>query len=349
MSACGIALHIVELASPQPVAASPQGAPASQTPASQTLGRGLDVLEQVASGPVALGVIAHRLGLSRSTVHRLATSLLERRYLTLAPRRGYCLGPKLLELGSVARGQIGLVRTARPIMEALADATGDAVLLATRDGQTAMLIDSVPGARRLAPRLRVGERLDLVRSAAGRALLLDDAEASWRGLLPETADPAAFMAELARSARAGLVLDDAEAEPDIVTLAAPVRGADGVIRAALGLATASAYRLAGLAPAARDAVRDAAAALSQELGWRVTIRHDVLPPDQTERELQGTGRPGDAARPARPVGYDGASPIGAPEPADALPVETFAVETLLVETLQDETMIDEGGMKGRNA
>ncbi len=321
-------------------AASPQTAPASQT-----LGRGLDVLEQVASGPVALGVIAHRLGLSRSTVHRLATSLLERRYLTLAPRRGYCLGPKLLELGSVARGQIGLVRTARPIMEALADLTGDAVLLATRDGQAAMLVDSVPGARRLAPRLRVGERLDLLLSAAGRALLLDEGEAGWRSLLARTVDvdQAAFLADMARSMRSGLVLDDAEAEPDIVTLAAPVRGADGVIRAALGLATASAYRHAGLAPAAREAVRDAAAALSQELGWRVTNLHGVLATGETERELLGTLQPGETGDPLTGIemlqAHTGARTIGAPDE---------------VQTLQDETMIDDttkdwAGMKGRDA
>ncbi len=314
-------------------AALPQSASASQTPASQTLGRGLDVLEQVASGPVALGVIAHRLGLSRSTVHRLATSLLERRYLTLAPRRGYCLGPKLLELGSVARGQIGLVRTARPIMEALADLTGDAVLLATRDGQTAMLIDSVPGARRLAPRLRVGERLDLLRSAAGRALLLDEGETAWRSLLPRGAaiDPAAFLADMARSARSGLVLDDAEAEPDIVTLVAPVRGADGVIRAALGLATAYAYRHAGLAPAARDAVRDAAAALSQELGWRVTNRHDVVPTGETERELLGVVRPGDIDDvPGGPAGQP-----GAPGPSQAGRSATLQEETMIAGTTKD--------------
>jgi DNA-binding IclR family transcriptional regulator len=326
----------VELQPSQPAnAAAPQSSPASQT-----LGRGLDVLEQVASGPVALAVIAHRLGLSRSTVHRLATSLLERRYLTLAPRRGYCLGPKLLELGSVARGQIGLVRTARPIMEALADLTGDAVLLATRDGPAAMLIDSVPGARRLAPRLRVGERLDLLRSAAGRALLLDEGEASWRQAISriDAADPASFVAEMARSARTGLVLDDAEAEPDIVTLAAPVRGADGAIRAALGLATASAYRQAGLGASAREAVRDAAAALSQELGWRVTNRHDVLPSGEAERELQGHERSGKAAPlEAGPAGRQG--PRGVP--GNAAPV--------LVETLHEATMIDGAGMKGRDA
>ncbi|RYE56023.1 MAG: MarR family transcriptional regulator, partial [Rhizobiaceae bacterium] len=56
---------------------------------SQTLLRGLDVIEAVADGPIALADLAARLDLTRSTTHRLATALVERRYLTFVPRLGY--------------------------------------------------------------------------------------------------------------------------------------------------------------------------------------------------------------------------------------------------------------------
>ena len=131
------------------------------------------MLEQVATGAGGLGAIATRLGLSRTTVHRLASSLVERRYLNLTPRRGYSLGPKLLELGCMAREQIALIRAAAPIMEKLAEETGDAVLLCVREGDASVMAGTVAGRRCLAPRLRVGERLDVRRSAAGLALLLD--------------------------------------------------------------------------------------------------------------------------------------------------------------------------------
>jgi hypothetical protein len=68
-----------------------------QASGSQTLLRGLDVLEGVAEGPVSLADLAAQLGLTRSTTHRLANALIERRYLVLVPQRGYQLGPKLLE------------------------------------------------------------------------------------------------------------------------------------------------------------------------------------------------------------------------------------------------------------
>jgi DNA-binding IclR family transcriptional regulator len=271
----------VELARPKTLAS---GAFSQGSSASQTLGRGLDVLEQVAAGPVALGVIAARLGLSRSTVHRLATSLLERRYLNLAPRRGYSLGPKLLELGSMARCQIGLVRAARPIMEILAETTGDAVLLAVRDGDHAVLADSAPGTRRLAPRLRIGERHDLLRSAAGRALLLaateEELAAHWARLAG--GPDADFLGSMRAAREAGLVLDEAACDPEIAMLAAPVRGPDGAVRGALGIATAAIYRQAGLSAASQRALRDAAAALSAELGGLAGNMHDAWPAGQTQ-------------------------------------------------------------------
>src|SRR5262245_44683465 len=73
---------------------------------SQTLVRGLDVLEAVAAGATTLASLCEVLDLNRSTMHRLATTLVGQRYLSFAPRVGYALGPKLLELGFQARAQM---------------------------------------------------------------------------------------------------------------------------------------------------------------------------------------------------------------------------------------------------
>src|SRR5580658_360358 len=77
---------------------------------SQTLIRGLDVLEAVAAGATNLVALSEALDLNRSTTHRLAATLVGRRYLSFAPRVGYALGPKLLELGFQARAQMSLPR-----------------------------------------------------------------------------------------------------------------------------------------------------------------------------------------------------------------------------------------------
>ena len=85
---------------------------------SQTLQRGLDLLDQVIDGPVRLADLSERMGLTRSTTHRLANALVDRGFLTFLPREGYQLGPKLLQLGFLAQSQTDVVQIARPHLEA---------------------------------------------------------------------------------------------------------------------------------------------------------------------------------------------------------------------------------------
>jgi len=141
---------------------------------SQTLLRGLDVLEAVASGVSSLADLAATLKLNRSTVHRLAASLVERRYLTFTPRNGYGLGSKSLELGYQARVQLNIPRVAKDHLEKLAALTGDTVHLGVLDGMRAFYLDKIPGRRRVEISSRVGDLQPLRSTGLGKALLLDE-------------------------------------------------------------------------------------------------------------------------------------------------------------------------------
>ena len=92
---------------------------------SQTLLRGLDVIDALIDGSLPLAELSEKLDLTRSTTHRLASALVERRLLSFRPREGYSLGPKLLELGHAASQQMHLPRVARPHLEQLSAATED--------------------------------------------------------------------------------------------------------------------------------------------------------------------------------------------------------------------------------
>jgi DNA-binding IclR family transcriptional regulator len=249
---------------------------ASISPSSQTLVRGLDVLELVAGGPVALAALAGRLGLARSTAHRLATALVERRYLTVVPRQGYGLGPKLLELGSQAQEQTDLVRLAHPYLSALATETRDTAFLCVPEGAGgghALVLERVPGRRRLVSSFSIGERLKLTETAAGMALLLDEQEDRLHTLLDadcgSAASRAAFIDRQHRFAALGYTFDAADAADNVRAVCAPVRGADAAILGTLGISSATQYladeRLAEIAPL----VCDAANRLGNELGRRL--------------------------------------------------------------------------------
>ena len=204
---------------------------------SQTLTRGLDVLEAVAAGATNLVTLAEALNLNRSTTHRLAATLVGRRYLSFTPRVGYALGPKLLELGFQARAQMSLPRVAREHIEALAAGTGDTVHLGILDGPRALYLDKIPGSRRVEISSRIGERHPLRSTGLGKALILDEAEARWLELF-EYEDREGkrynvslnvWLRRMYEYAKAGYALDLEENEDRIRCVAAPVRDATNKI------------------------------------------------------------------------------------------------------------------------
>jgi DNA-binding IclR family transcriptional regulator len=248
------------------------GPPAAGT---QTLLRGLDLLEAVVSGPVSLAELSKSLNLNRSTVHRLASALVDRGYLKLTPREGYTLSAKLLELGYAARQQISLPRVARPHLERLAESTGDTVHLGIMDGNKALYLDKLPGRRRIEISSRVGERHPLCVTGLGKALLLDRTEDEWRSLFhaergmgAQSASAFHTWLEGMRRYRAGGYSFDLEENEDrIRCVGAPLRDETGKIVAAISVASVAQYmddqRMADLS----STVRDTAAAISRDLGF----------------------------------------------------------------------------------
>ncbi|WP_163029192.1 IclR family transcriptional regulator, partial [Pseudomonas viridiflava] len=142
----------------------------------QTLLRGLGVVQAVASGARDLKEIARLIGTTRSTTHRLASCLVDERYLRVVPQVGYLLGPKLIELGFQAREEVPLAILARPFLDRLSALTGDTVHLAVREGDDVLYLHKNPGRNGPEMRSRVGHRMPLVRTGIGKALLLDSPE-----------------------------------------------------------------------------------------------------------------------------------------------------------------------------
>jgi DNA-binding IclR family transcriptional regulator len=261
--------------SSQPAAAAVADDPQEpQRLGSQTLYRGLDVIELAAEGPITLGELADRLGLTRSTTHRLASALTDRRYLTFVPRRGYSLGPKLLELGFRVRDELDLPRVARPELEKLALLTEDTVHLGVLDRGRVLYLDKIAGTRRINISSRVGELQPVPSTGLGKALILDHTEEEWtnyfraetgnqRELLPLNE----WLARMRTYTQAGYAYDLEENEDQIRCVAAPIRDVAGRITAAISVSSAAQYmndqRMQGLT---KDVV-ETARRISADLGW----------------------------------------------------------------------------------
>lgn len=245
------------------------------TPGSQTLLRGLDVLEAVASGTTTLAALSDTLGFNRSTVHRLAVTLVERRYLSFMPRVGYALGPKLLEVGFQASAQISLPRISRRYMESLAEITGDTVHLGILDGTRALYLDKIDGHRRVIVSSRIGDRHPLRSTGLGKALLLDEPEDRLRQFYHAEHDgPQKYRLSLAEwlacmrdYGRLGYAFDMEENEDRIRCVAAPIRDAAGNIKAAISISSAAQYMDDGRMRHLAEEVRQTACQISADLGW----------------------------------------------------------------------------------
>lgn len=245
-----------------------------QQAGSQTLLRGLDVLEAIAGGPVTLAELAARLGMNRSTTHRLANALVDRGYLSHTPRLGYRFGSKLLELGYLADEQADIVRLARPHLEALAASTEDTVHLGVPDNELALYLAKIPGRRRVEISSRVGDRQPLTSTGLGKALLLDSSPADWERLFGID-DPegrrgigyAQWRERMQGYASAGYAFDLEENEDQIRCVAAPIRDAGGRIVGALSVSSAAQYMTHDRMQELSGEVLATAHAISAELGW----------------------------------------------------------------------------------
>ena len=242
---------------------------------SQTLLRGLDALEAVAGGATILSELAAALKVNRRTAQRLAACLVERRYLVFAPRSGYRLGPKSLEMGYQAKAQIDILRVARDHLEKLAAFSRDTVHLGILDGTRALYLDKIPGNRPVEISSRVGELKPLCSSGLGKALLLDDSESRLREYYrcENEIDQRCEVSENAwircmqDYAKIGNTFDLEENEDLIRSVSAPIRDATGRIKAAISVSSAAQYMNDERMQVLAKEVYSTAVLISRELGW----------------------------------------------------------------------------------
>lgn len=242
---------------------------------SQTLFRGLEIIDAVANGVTTLPAISEKTGINSSTAHRLASALVQIRYLKFEPRKGYSLGSKLIELGFLAYQQSNLPATARAHLEKLAMATQDTVHLASFDDGEVAYLDKLPGQRAVEISSRIGGRKPVCSTGVGKALLLDKSEAEWRVLFAHdnpqqigSAAEAEWLELMRNYARSGYAFDLGEDAPLIRCVAVPIRDASARIVAAVSVSSAAEYmnseRMRSLIPL----VQATAQSISTELGGR---------------------------------------------------------------------------------
>ncbi|PRX43415.1 IclR family transcriptional regulator [Prauserella shujinwangii] len=209
---------------------------------SQTLGRGLRVLELLRAHPDGLGVhaVAERLDLHRTVVYRLLGTLRAHGLVMQGEGGRYRLGAGLLALAGGVRAD--LRAAAEPRLGALAEKVGATAFLTLAEGDEAVNACAVePRHARLHVGYRVGVRHALTVSAAGLAILA--------ARPPVAGERAAVTRARAR----GYAVTSGELEPGAWGLAAPLPAAG--VAASVGVVALTELAEAGVARAVLDTAR----------------------------------------------------------------------------------------------
>jgi IclR family transcriptional regulator, KDG regulon repressor len=195
---------------------------------------------------IGISNLAKRLGLAKSTVHRLAVTLAAEGFLEQNPDNGrYRLGLSLFSLGALVRRRMDVSNEARPLLGALRDKTQEAVHLAILAQTSIVYLYNLESSQAIGIRSYIGTRKPAFCTAEGRVLLafgtpaLLDAVLA-EGLVERTAktitDKAGLKRALEEVRSNGYAVDDEESEVGMRGLAAPIRDISGKVIAAVGLA-----------------------------------------------------------------------------------------------------------------
>lgn len=195
-----------------------------------------------------LGVssLAKRLGLAKSTVHRLASTLIKDDMLEQDRETGkYRLGLALFELGARVRRKMNVFYEAQFALKDLVEKTGETAHLTVLDHASVLFLYKVESRQAIRMKSVLGARVPAHSSADGKALLAyqtnDMVESiavdGLAAITPKTiTELSLLMADLSQVRARGYALDDEETEIGLRAIAAPIRDSSGEVVAAISVA-----------------------------------------------------------------------------------------------------------------
>lgn len=228
---------------------------------------------------IGISSLAKRLGVAKSTAHRLATTLVSEGFLEQNPDNGrYHLGLTLFVLGAEMRNSMDMSARLKPLLRAMRDSTDETIHLAVLDDASIVYLHNLESRKAISIRSSCGTRKPAFCTSEGRVLLAyasaETVASAFRQKMlartPATITDAAKLSRILGDVRAsGYAIDDQESEIGMRAIAVPIRDLTGEVVAAASLA-APAQRLT------KSGLRElvpmmlaAAEQMSARLGYRV--------------------------------------------------------------------------------
>ncbi|MEQ6917916.1 HTH-type transcriptional regulator BhcR [Halomonas aquatica] len=155
-------------------AGRPAGSGKSTSGHSQSLVRGLNLLERLAASPggLALSELAEEAGFAPSTTHRLLQALQSQGFVSQDSELGvWKIDVKTFRIGNSFLEARDFVGTSRPFLRHLTAQTGETANLGVRDDGTAVFLAQSESPQMMRMITRLGSRAPLHASGVGKALM----------------------------------------------------------------------------------------------------------------------------------------------------------------------------------
>lgn len=214
----------------------------------QSLARGLAVIRAFDAdhSTLSLSEVARRSLISPAAARRFLLTLEALGYVRVRGRN-FTLTPRVLELGMSYLSALSLPSVIQPHLEILSQSLNESVSAAVLAEDDIVYVARVSTRRIMSVGITIGTRFPAHATSMGRVLLasLSDAE---RAAYLRRADPvlltdqtmtnrAALEQEIVKVQQQGWALVDGELEQGLCSVAAPVRGSDGEVSAAINIST----------------------------------------------------------------------------------------------------------------
>lgn len=243
----------------------------------QSVDRALAILDLLARrGEAGVTEIAAELDVHKSTAFRLVGALENRQLVEQVSDRGkYRLGFGIIRLAGATTATLDLPRAAQAVCERLAVELDETVNIAVLDTGAATNITQSYGSAAVTTRNWIGQRTPLHATSSGKILLawadeqvLEDALDTLERYTPNTVTSRSkLLAELQLTRERGWASTNEELEVGLNAVAAPIRGADGSVVAAVSV-SGPAYRLTvDSFPSITEKLRAGADEISARIGY----------------------------------------------------------------------------------
>lgn len=233
-------------------------------------------------GPLRVTDAADRLGVSRSTAHRLLAMLVYRDFAEQAEDRRYRPGHILRPIEGCDVPIPLLRRTALPHLRALTNRVHESTNLVVRVATEVRFIATVECQQALRVGDRDGKVLPADLTSGGKALLAALSAAEVADLYaspPGVVDLARLKRQLALVRKRGFAINDQETEPGLTALGIAVHDPSGRVCAAVSIAMPSARFTREQIPGWINAISDTVTGIEQDLGteWASERRRPGAP------------------------------------------------------------------------